>query len=129
MIRRPPRSTLFPYTTLFRSEPAADAAGFDAAPGRLAFDQLGDDAGLGPRNDLGLAARPRAQDPLLAAHDDRALPRHHALLHPALGSFDVADAVPMIELRDDLDRHVLAGEHPVDRILLARPGADIDLVV
>src|SRR3712207_8266212 len=24
MIRRPPRSTLFPYTTLFRSEPGAD---------------------------------------------------------------------------------------------------------
>src|SRR2546422_8243136 len=24
MIRRPPRSTLFPYTTLFRSAPAAD---------------------------------------------------------------------------------------------------------
>src|SRR3712207_8720253 len=24
MIRRPPRSTLFPYTTLFRSEPAVD---------------------------------------------------------------------------------------------------------
>src|SRR3712207_7844310 len=24
MIRRPPRSTLFPYTTLFRSNPAAD---------------------------------------------------------------------------------------------------------
>src|SRR2546430_10259927 len=27
MIRRPPRSTLFPYTTLFRSVRAADAAG------------------------------------------------------------------------------------------------------
>src|SRR5256885_10539756 len=26
MIRRPPRSTLFPYTTLFRSEPARVAA-------------------------------------------------------------------------------------------------------
>src|SRR3712207_8080573 len=26
MIRRPPRSTLFPYTTLFRSTPAVDAA-------------------------------------------------------------------------------------------------------
>src|SRR2546430_9200507 len=26
MIRRPPRSTLFPYTTLFRSPPAAAAA-------------------------------------------------------------------------------------------------------
>src|SRR2546421_7350773 len=27
MIRRPPRSTLFPYTTLFRSDAAEDAAG------------------------------------------------------------------------------------------------------
>src|SRR5260370_4388275 len=26
MIRRPPRSTLFPYTTLFRSRPAGDLA-------------------------------------------------------------------------------------------------------
>src|SRR5688572_31033261 len=26
MIRRPPRSTLFPYTTLFRSQPGSDAA-------------------------------------------------------------------------------------------------------
>src|SRR5260370_5559660 len=26
MIRRPPRSTLFPYTTLFRSQPAAQPA-------------------------------------------------------------------------------------------------------
>src|SRR2546429_4086197 len=26
MIRRPPRSTLFPYTTLFRSEPVGDPA-------------------------------------------------------------------------------------------------------
>src|SRR3712207_8800709 len=30
MIRRPPRSTLFPYTTLFRSEPAHPADGADA---------------------------------------------------------------------------------------------------
>src|SRR2546422_4681719 len=27
MIRRPPRSTLFPYTTLFRSRPRADGRG------------------------------------------------------------------------------------------------------
>src|SRR5436309_14472023 len=36
MIRRPPRSTLFPYTTLFRSSPSAvsveTAAGFAAEP-------------------------------------------------------------------------------------------------
>src|SRR2546426_8956073 len=33
MIRRPPRSTLFPYTTLFRSAPGAVAARDDATPG------------------------------------------------------------------------------------------------
>src|SRR2546422_5093688 len=27
MIRRPPRSTLFPYTTLFRSDPSRDGTG------------------------------------------------------------------------------------------------------
>src|SRR5258708_15657219 len=27
MIRRPPRSTLFPYTTLFRSQPLAEVGG------------------------------------------------------------------------------------------------------
>src|SRR3712207_8598734 len=32
MIRRPPRSTLFPYTTLFRSLPSAAAHVHDAAP-------------------------------------------------------------------------------------------------
>src|SRR2546426_7671371 len=35
MIRRPPRSTLFPYTTLFRSRPAA--ARTDSDPLRLAL--------------------------------------------------------------------------------------------
>src|SRR3712207_9033819 len=49
MIRRPPRSTLFPYTTLFRSRGAL-APGQDAAVGRLA---------LGDADDL------RAGEPLL----------------------------------------------------------------
>src|SRR3712207_7842063 len=35
MIRRPPRSTLFPYTTLFRSPVAAAPAHAERAPGRL----------------------------------------------------------------------------------------------
>src|SRR2546421_7316631 len=34
MIRRPPRSTLFPYTTLFRSDAALLAAGADFALGQ-----------------------------------------------------------------------------------------------
>src|SRR3712207_8703886 len=33
MIRRPPRSTLFPYTTLFRSAPGARASGVHHAAG------------------------------------------------------------------------------------------------
>src|SRR5437773_6542035 len=33
MLRRPPRSTLFPYTTLFRSLHGADAAGVQPARG------------------------------------------------------------------------------------------------
>src|SRR5438876_2366292 len=32
MIRRPPRSTLFPYTTLFRSQRVLDAAHFGTLP-------------------------------------------------------------------------------------------------
>src|SRR3712207_7007126 len=32
MIRRPPRSTLFPYTTLFRSEPVLDSLGGELVP-------------------------------------------------------------------------------------------------
>src|SRR3712207_7304024 len=37
MIRRPPRSTLFPYTTLFRSEPHMDIRQRDGSqdPGRI----------------------------------------------------------------------------------------------
>src|SRR2546429_6386788 len=40
MIRRPPRSTLFPYTTLFRSPVGA---GFPAAPERAPEDRAGGD--------------------------------------------------------------------------------------
>src|SRR2546426_2903407 len=43
MIRRPPRSTLFPYTTLFRSH---DIVGPDR-PGRNEEDQESDDASRG----------------------------------------------------------------------------------
>src|SRR3989441_8946984 len=35
MIRRPPRSTLFPYTTLFRSNNANQAIASDAPSGRI----------------------------------------------------------------------------------------------
>src|SRR3712207_7331296 len=45
MIRRPPRSTLFPYTTLFRSRASAEGRGFMTEAVRLAcrlaFEELG----------------------------------------------------------------------------------------
>src|SRR3712207_8297098 len=40
MIRRPPRSTLFPYTTLFRSDRVALAEGPVEDRGRQAVDEL-----------------------------------------------------------------------------------------
>src|SRR3712207_7362605 len=40
MIRRPPRSTLFPYTTLFRSEEIAATAGKSPEEVRAALDRF-----------------------------------------------------------------------------------------
>src|SRR5690554_7853064 len=41
MLRRPPRSTLFPYTTLFRSESGVRGMVLDLEPGRLGVILLG----------------------------------------------------------------------------------------
>src|SRR2546422_3630931 len=49
MIRRPPRSTLFPYTTLFRSEHHAIPA--QQLPGNRLCDLLVGNRGLGVRTD------------------------------------------------------------------------------
>src|SRR2546427_8092114 len=46
MIRRPPRSTLFPYTTLFRSREAAQGS---AAPGVERYERSGRRPHLGER--------------------------------------------------------------------------------
>src|SRR5690349_22889451 len=57
MIRRPPRSTLFPYTTLFRSHPFDDP--LDRAALARRVPPLEDDAHLGPGR----------LDPLLHGHE------------------------------------------------------------
>src|SRR3712207_9491535 len=70
MIRRPPRSTLFPYTTLFRSSPARLTGGHADVLGRL----------------RARAAAPRRQLRLVgvAAALPRGLPpARHRLLHPS----------------------------------------------
>src|SRR5262249_5732703 len=108
--------------------PTRDIDGFDAAPGVAAFEQLGHDPRLGardqPRAEVGVAAH----GPPPAADHHLALAGQHVLLHPALGAVRVADAPPVLELGDDLDRQVLADKNPFDRVALPRAGAQVDLV-
>src|SRR3712207_9009213 len=61
MIRRPPRSTLFPYTTLFRSAGPAAPAGGGPGPGAAAG-RAGPVAVAGPA-DAGRAGRGRPARP------------------------------------------------------------------
>src|SRR2546430_7985102 len=56
MIRRPPRSTLFPYTTLFRSPTKLPLARRTLARGNSAATR-GDVAGDGPRGECGAEDR------------------------------------------------------------------------
>src|SRR5258708_24670281 len=48
MIRRPPRSTLFPYTTLFRSLHPARGGGRAAAGAAVGSERSAEQAGLSP---------------------------------------------------------------------------------
>src|SRR3712207_7315867 len=66
MIRRPPRSTLFPYTTLFRSELDCVQHGAERAPQRL-----GHGAGR-----VGLTRETAQTDPAAGAGRDRRSEEH-----------------------------------------------------
>src|SRR5256885_3454863 len=69
MIRRPPRSTLFPYTTLFRSERGSKenrliASGADGSNGQLGAGQFGKGFEVGP----GLRREDRKSTRLNSSH-------------------------------------------------------------
>src|SRR5258708_13408028 len=73
MIRRPPRSTLFPYTTLFRSHPETlhqpgAAEGRARCPVRLVVGRLEDERQAGATGDV--AERQRDVDAVGLALDD-----------------------------------------------------------
>src|SRR3712207_8193481 len=53
MIRRPPRSTLFPYTTLFRSEVEAAQAAVVVAHAKVSFEEDGLGGERQPRDERG----------------------------------------------------------------------------
>src|SRR5438874_5448449 len=67
MLRRPPRSTLFPYTTLFRSHPAGDRHGpaRDAAGGRAG---LRDDSAVSRQRAVHADHRDRKSTRLNSSH-------------------------------------------------------------
>src|SRR2546422_7484889 len=85
MIRRPPRSTLFPYTTLFRSvsrivEP--DGSEFDFA--RRAADLARPGIGLGPLVDQAKYALRRGEPPLQGDRKSTRLNSSHGYISYAV---------------------------------------------
>src|SRR2546425_3930508 len=115
MIRRPPRSTLFPYTTLFRSPRASAASAPPSAQRR---------GGRGV--DLEIATRAHEYDAVLLARGlDRDVVVEHVLQHRfriALERIAVAAGARLLE-RDDIGVRELARLLPVHD-LLARPRVD-----
>src|SRR5256886_12641741 len=92
MIRRPPRSTLFPYTTLFRSHP------------------LGNDAPIGLELRLARAAQ---SDTALLALEVRPTAYQAAADVPQLRELDFELAFEAAgALREDIEDQAVAVEHP-----------------
>ena len=109
-------------------DPAGMIGGVDAAPVGAAFEQLCDDTGLRAGNRRGGRIGLTMQGADAALDDDGPLAGQHSLMHPALGALPIADHPPVLEFLDDLDRHLLAGQHPFNRVILARPDPQIHLV-
>src|SRR6266540_6878877 len=115
MIRRPPRSTLFPYTTLFRSwrDPACPAFGFARRPGvQVQVERPdGQQRAVEPAAGVAVAAY---QQPLLPALGRR-------LVQPQVGlaGVDLLDGLP--EQPDQVASEVVEGRV----VQLGRPATDV----
>src|SRR5215211_5908447 len=106
MIRRPPRSTLFPYTTLFRPGPRARRRG--RVPGLRS-----------PLPPLQARLEPRGRY-LLALRRARAPPRRRAPLARARGAARRRDEPPALRARVVLPLHAAPAPPPLRH---RRPGA------
>src|SRR5262245_63724898 len=62
MLRRPPTSTLFPYTTLFRSPDQGLAGHRRAGPGGDVIDEDGQPGGVGHLGEMGLERGLRSEE-------------------------------------------------------------------
>src|SRR5256885_15870416 len=110
MIRRPPRSTLFPYTTLFRSD---DEEGVDALGPRIVLGYLDARAGE-PRavhaGDLLPARGPRVEPPELDAQDGALEPLHAIVVADVLVEVAPRLAVVAERAREPRDAVAVGGE-------------------
>src|SRR5260221_8610418 len=70
MIRRPPRSTLFPYTTLFRSQPRPDRSGGHDRSGASRRSQSAPGAVDSATHASGVAERSEEHTSELQSHSD-----------------------------------------------------------
>src|SRR2546430_4965287 len=102
MIRRPPRSTLFPYTTLFRSQP-------DGAPVLAGTEHRL--LGAGPADPRDLVARRGIQ--FHRHHPEHARARNEDDAPPDVHLDDPRHAVP--------DHHGVSGDHGRARVPDVRP--------
>src|SRR3712207_8619857 len=72
MIRRPPRSTLFPYTTLFRSDDPDEAQAVAVGPGELGSPGIVRFHALHPQGDLVRGVDPGLERSVGAGLESRA---------------------------------------------------------
>src|SRR3712207_344602 len=112
MIRRPPRSTLFPYTTLFRSPPPDPVPGGDQLPrllpqggGGVARRRAGSGnprllvRGDRPAGGAADAARPRLTAPLARRAGNRAGSLRIQRAIPISAAKSINGGIPMLRLR------------------------------
>src|SRR3712207_8617756 len=113
MIRRPPRSTLFPYTTLFRSPEALEDASLPEALSRLAERWA---EGSSVANDVTVTGRPRPLAPeaevtlLRAAQEALTNVRKHAGANRVVLTLSYMEDRVTLDVGDDG-----AGFEPRDR--------------
>lgn len=110
------------------AHPAAFLADFDTAPVAFTFQDACDDLFHHPCRQCRTGRRFASQRLDSTLNDDCPLTRQHGAMYPTLGPLPIPDFPPVLELGDDLNRHMALNENPVDRIAHPGPGPEMDLI-
>src|SRR3712207_337969 len=129
MIRRPPRSTLFPYTTLFRSAPREPLTDLEEAvliavtgcTGLTMPDRPFND----PRDDSPIMAKPNlTMAGRTAGSPDNAQGTHFVLINDS-GTYFLRRLPPLDDGRDPLDPEVLLARAAAAKVQLSAERMDV----